>query len=68
MAKKFAKIEDDHRRFIEEQHLFFAGSAGPDGRVNISPKGMDSLRILCPNRIVWLSADDPPSAFPQESR
>ena len=55
MAKQFPHIADDHRRFIEAQHLFFTGSAAPDGRVNISPKGMDSLRILAPNRIVWMN-------------
>lgn len=53
MAKQFDAINDDHRDFIEAQHMFFCGSAAPDGRVNISPKGMDSLRIIGPNRIIW---------------
>lgn len=55
MAKQFDRIEDDHRSFIEAQHMFFTGSAAPDGRVNISPKGMDSLRVMGPNRILWLN-------------
>ena len=55
MAKRFDRIGDDLRAFIEAQHVFFTGSAGPEGRVNISPKGMDSLRVLSPNRIVWLN-------------
>ncbi|MBE1284871.1 MAG: pyridoxamine 5'-phosphate oxidase family protein [Rhodobacteraceae bacterium] len=55
MAKRFDRIEDDHKRFIEDQHLFFTGSAGPEGRVNISPKGMDSLRVMGPNRILWMN-------------
>jgi hypothetical protein len=33
--------------------MFFCGSAAPDGKVNISPKGSDSLRVLSPTRIVW---------------
>ncbi len=33
--------------------MCFCGTAAEDGRVNISPKGMDSLRVLGPNRIVW---------------
>lgn len=33
--------------------MFFCSSAAPDGRVNISPKGMDSLRVIGPNRIIW---------------
>lgn len=53
MAKQFDHISDDHRSFIQAQHMFFCGSAAQDGRVNISPKGMDSLRVLGPNRIIW---------------
>ncbi len=53
MAKQFNRMEDDHRNFIEAQHMFFCGTAAEDGRVNISPKGMDSLRVLGPDRIVW---------------
>ncbi|MGH1354481.1 MAG: pyridoxamine 5'-phosphate oxidase family protein [Thalassovita sp.] len=53
MAKQFDSIEAPHRAFIEAQHMFFVGSAAAEGRVNISPKGMDSLRVLDANRIVW---------------
>ena len=35
--------------------MFFVATAAPEGRVNVSPKGMDSLRILGPNRLVWLN-------------
>ncbi len=55
MAKQFPHLDDAHQRFIADQHMFFVGSAGVEGRVNISPKGMDSLRILGPNRIVWMN-------------
>ncbi len=55
MAKQFPEIDPAHQKFIEDQHLFFVGTAGRDGRVNISPKGMDSLRVLGPNRIVWMN-------------
>jgi len=53
VAKQFSKITDDHRAFIEAQHMFFCGTAAELGRVNISPKGMDSLRVMGPKRIVW---------------
>ncbi len=53
MAKQFDELSDDHTGFIAAQHMFFCGSAATDGRVNISPKGMDSLRIMGPNRVVW---------------
>ncbi|HBS49583.1 MAG TPA: pyridoxamine 5'-phosphate oxidase [Rhodobacteraceae bacterium] len=55
MGKQFDRLEDAHRRFIEEQHLFFCASAAPEGRVNLSPKGMDSLRVLGADRIVWMN-------------
>ncbi len=55
MAKQFEYIDDAHQAFIAQQKIFFVGTAGAEGRVNISPKGMDSLRVLGPNRVVWLS-------------
>lgn len=53
MAKQFDGLEAAHVRFIEAQHIFFTGTAAAEGRVNVSPKGMDSLRVLGPNRILW---------------
>jgi hypothetical protein len=55
MAQKYAEISDKQRAFIEQQKLFFVGTATADSRVNISPKGMDSLRILGKNRLAWLN-------------
>ncbi len=53
MGTQYDTIEAPLQKFIERQHIFFTGTAGPEGRVNVSPKGMDSLRILGPNRILW---------------
>ena len=55
MGQQFDSITDAHRQFIENQRLFFVGTATADSRVNISPKGMDSLRVLGPNRVIWLN-------------
>lgn len=55
MGQQYTEIPDTLVSFIEKQKLFFVGTAARDGRVNISPKGMDSLRILGRNRIVWLN-------------
>ncbi len=55
MAKQYPSISPALQDFIEAQKLFFVGTAAADGRVNVSPKGMDSLRVLSPNRVVWLS-------------
>ena len=50
-----SKLNTTHRHFIERQPLFFVATAGTNGRVNVSPKGMDTLQILGDNRIVWLN-------------
>jgi len=52
---KLKKLSNTLRDFIERQPLFFVATAGRDGRVNVSPKGMDTLRIIDDNRIVWLN-------------
>lgn len=53
MAKQFDHLTDPIRRFIAAQHIVFVATAAETGRVNLSPKGMDSLRIMGPNRILW---------------
>ena len=42
MGKVHERIDDRLRRFIEAQHVFFVATApsGPDGHVNVSPKGV----------------------------
>ncbi len=42
MAKQFDRILPEHSDFIARQHVFFTASAAPDGRVNVSPKGLDA--------------------------
>lgn len=53
MAKKFDRLALAHQAFIADQKMFFVATAAPTGRVNLSPKGTDSLRVLGPNRILW---------------
>ena len=48
-------LRETQRTFIEAQKMFFVATAGRDGRVNVSPKGMDTLRVLGEGRIVWLN-------------
>lgn len=55
MAQQFPALTDRLIDFIRTQHLFFVGTATADSRVNISPKGMDSLRIINTNRMMWLN-------------
>jgi hypothetical protein len=56
MAKTFETITPALQEWIEQQHVFFVASAPntPDGHVNCSPKGGDSLRILNDREVAYL--------------
>jgi hypothetical protein len=54
MASFFTQIEPALREFIERQHIFFTASATADSRINLSPKGSDSLRVLGSNQVAYL--------------
>jgi Pyridoxamine 5'-phosphate oxidase len=49
-------LDDEARRFIEGQHIFFVASAPLDaaGHINVSPKGLDSFRILGPTTVAYI--------------
>jgi hypothetical protein len=55
VADRFESLEDEHRAFIEAQYLYFVGTAGAEGFVNVSPKGMDSFRIIDESTVAWLN-------------
>ncbi len=55
MGKQLESITPDLQRFIAQQKIFFVGTAATKGRVNISPKGTDSFRVIDPNTVVWLN-------------
>ena len=55
MAQQYPELSDNQIDFIQEQKLYFVGTATDDSRVNISPKGIDSLRVIDANRVVWLN-------------
>lgn len=50
-----AELSEARVRFIAAQAMFMVATAATEGRVNVSPKGMDTLRVLAPDRIVWLN-------------
>src|SRR5271165_6088641 len=54
MASFFSRIEPALREFIERQHIFFTASATADSRINLSPKGSDSFRVLGPDAVAYL--------------
>ena len=55
MGQRHAEISDKLKQFIQEQKIFFVGTAAAEGRINVSPKGMNSLRVLGADRVVWLN-------------
>ncbi len=56
MAKFSDSIAEKHWEFIEKQKMFFVSSAplSVDGHVNLSPKGIDSFRVLSANRVAYM--------------
>ena len=56
MGKVYDRIDDKLTDFIGRQHVFFVGTApdAPDGHLNVSPKGLDTFRILGPNSVAYL--------------
>ncbi|MDX5584556.1 MAG: pyridoxamine 5'-phosphate oxidase family protein [Aureibaculum sp.] len=55
MGKRLAELSPELIEFINKQKMFFVGTAANKGRVNISPKGMDTFRVLDQNKILWLN-------------
>jgi hypothetical protein len=56
MGKFFQSIQPAHQAFIQKQHLFFVATAPlqADGRINLSPKGLDSFRVLSETQVAYL--------------
>ena len=54
MAKQFPALLAEHQRFIARQPVFFVASAAADGRVNLSPKGLDPLRVIDARTVCYL--------------
>jgi hypothetical protein len=56
MGEVHEEIDESLSRFIGQQHVFFVGTApdSPDGHLNVSPKGLDTFRILGPNTVAYL--------------
>lgn len=54
MAKFYEKLDKTLKKFIEAQKMFFTASAPNDGRVNLSPKGIDTFRCLDDKTVAYL--------------
>jgi hypothetical protein len=56
MAKFHDALTPSHLAFIAAQKIYFVASAPHAGRVNLSPKGMDTFRVLSPTQVGYLDA------------
>ncbi|GAB4040295.1 pyridoxamine 5'-phosphate oxidase family protein [Spirosoma gilvum] len=56
MGKFHDFIKPAHKKFIEEQHIFFVATAplSADGHVNLSPKGLDCFRVLSESKVAYM--------------
>ncbi len=56
MAEQYDQITPTLQSFIKAQPLFFVATAplSEDGRINLSPKGYDTFRILSPHQVAYL--------------
>ena len=56
MGKVYETLDEALMGFIGRQHVFFVGTApdSPEGHLNVSPKGLDTFRILGPKSVAYL--------------
>lgn len=55
MGQKYDKLSNKLTNFIKKQQMFFVATADIDGRVNVSPKGLDCFRVITDTQVVWLN-------------
>jgi hypothetical protein len=56
VGKVYPELDDELRQFIGRQRVFFVATAplSPGGHVNVSPKGLDTFRVLGPTTVGYL--------------
>lgn len=54
MAKMYETLTPELMAFIRKQKMFFVATTAPDARINLSPKGLDSLRVLDERTLAYL--------------
>lgn len=54
MGKFYTEITPELKEFIAEQRMFFTATAAATGRINLSPKGIDTFRQLDEHTVAYL--------------
>ena len=55
MGKRTKALSEKQTAFVRSQKIFYVATAATQGRINLSPKGMDTLRISSPTEVIWLN-------------
>jgi hypothetical protein len=56
MGKNYDALDEPLIGFIQSQQMYFVATSPRDdnARINLSPKGLDTFRVLGPNRVAYL--------------
>ncbi len=54
MAKFYTDLSQSLVEFIQAQSLFFVATSPQEGRINLSPKGINTFRCLAANQVAYL--------------
>lgn len=54
MAVFFDALNQKHIDFITAQKMFFVATAPKQGRISLSPKGLDCFRVISPTEVAYL--------------
>ena len=56
LGKIYSELDERLTAFVAAQRMFFVSTAplAADGHINLSPKGLDSLRVLNPREVAYL--------------
>jgi hypothetical protein len=54
MGQFYTEITPELKQFVSEQQMFFTATAAATGRINVSPKGIDTFRQLDEYTVAYL--------------
>ena len=55
MARFYTELDEKLQAFISEQKIFFTATVPREGRINLSPKGLDAFRCLDSKTVAFLN-------------
>jgi hypothetical protein len=55
MGQQFGELNQEHIDFIAEQKIYFVATSTNESKINLSPKGQDSFRVVNSKKVVWLN-------------